>query len=230
MPGVHAAMMGYENWLYWNVMQVETDETFPDGWDEGGAPGEMEDLLDQLIAERDGFDLGEMRAERAVREHVQQESEAYLGLMPEAWPALTWNWDFSAEAQRYVHDGASPRNFAASYPAGLRLGWVRIEQFDAKLSHFNRRDGLGELWEVGDQRKLADAIAYSRQGRPLTPPMVAPLRTDKGGCAIEVYLVGGNHRYTVAKFSGVVDMPIYVDPELADAVAAIVPVRWADED
>ena len=222
-------MMRHKNRGHWNAMQDETDETLPDGWDAGAAPGEMEDLLDQLICERDGFDLEEMRAERAVRELVRNESEAYLSLMPESWPPITWNWDFSAKAQRYVHDGASPRNFAASHPSGLRLGWVRIEQFDAKLSHFNRRDGLGELWEVGDQRKLAEAIAYGRQGRPLTPPMVAPLGTEKAESATEVYLVGGNHRYTVAKFSGVVDLPIYVDPEVADAVAAIVPVRWADE-
>lgn len=213
-------------------MEADSDEDFPDGWGNGASttPGEMEDLLDQLICERDGFDLGEMRAERAVQELVRNESEAYRGLMPEAWPALTWNWDFSGAGQRYVYDGVSPRNFAVSHPAGLRLGWVGVEQLDAKLSHFNRRDGLGELWEVGDEWKLADAIAYARQGRQLTPPMVAPLRTDKGVRATEVYLVGGNHRYTVAKFSGLVEIPIYVDPEVADAVAAIVPVRWADRD
>lgn len=210
-------------------MQAEDDEIFPEGGDVGAVPdSEMSDLLDQLLCEQHGFDLEEMRAERVVRESVQEEAEAYLGLMPETWPALAWRWDFSAKAQRYVYDGMAPPNFVAAHPEGLRLGWVRVEQFDAKLSHFNRRNGLEELWEVGDQRKLAYAIAYSRQGRPLTPPMVAPLRTGKDERATEFYLVGGNHRYTVAKFSGLVDLPIYVDPELADAVVAIVPVRWAD--
>lgn len=212
-------------------MQAEDDELFPEGWgdDAGAVPdGEMSDLLDELLCEQYGFDLEEMRAERVVRAGVQEEAEAYLGLTPAAWPVMAWRWDFSANAQRYAYDGMSPLNFAAAHPKGLRLGWVRVEQFDAKLSHFNRRNGLEELWEVGDQRKLAEAIAYSRQGHPLTPPMVAPLLTGRGEQATEVYLVGGNHRYTVVKFCGLADVPIYVDPELADAVAAIVPVRWED--
>ena len=149
--------------------------------------------------------------------------------MPEKWPALNWNWDFSAKAQRYVFDGMPPPRFTAAYPAGLRLGWVQVVPFDAKLSNFNRRNGLDELWALGDQGKLAEAIAYIRRRHPLTPPMVAPVQIAGGPAAREVYLVGGNHRYTVAKFSGLVDLPIYVDRKHAAEVSAIVPVRWADE-
>jgi hypothetical protein len=210
------------------MMDVETDEKFPEGWGDNTSNIDMDDLLDQLICELDGFDLEEMRAERVVRASVQEEAEGYFGLLPDAWPALNWNWDFSAKGQRYVYDGMPPPGFAAAHPAGLRLGWVRVDQFDARLTHFNRRNGLGELWELGSQSKLAEAIAYCRQGHPLTPPGVAPARTENGEVATEVCLVGGNHRYTVAKFSGLANLPIYVDPRLADAVAAIVPVRWAD--
>jgi len=213
-------------------MRDEKDDLFPEGWvDDTGTVGhdEMGDLLDQLICERDGFDLEEMRAERVVREGVREEAEAYLRLMPEKWPALNWNWDFSAKAQRYVFDGMPPPRFTAAYPAGLRLGWVQVVPFDAKLSNFNRRNGLDELWALGDQGKLAEAIAYIRRRHPLTPPMVAPVQIAGGPAAREVYLVGGNHRYTVAKFSGLVDLPIYVDRKHAAEVSAIVPVRWADE-
>ena len=113
------------------VMHGEIDENFPGGLDDGTAmaPGEMEDLLDQVICERDGFDLEEMRAERAVRECIWEEAQAYRGLAPEAWPGLTWNWDFSAKAQRYVYDGLPPPKFTAAHPNGLRLGWVLIKQF-----------------------------------------------------------------------------------------------------
>lgn len=210
------------------MMDVETDEEFPEGRGDNTSSIDMGDLRDQLICERDGFDLEEMRAERVVRAGVQEEAEGYLGLLPHAWPALNWNWDFSAKGQRYVYDGMPPPSFAAAHPAGLRLGWVQVEQFDAQLAHFNRRNGLGELWELGSESKLAQAIAYCRQGHPLTPPGVAPARSESSAVATEVCLVGGNHRYTVAKFSGLVNLPIYVDPKLADAVAAIVPVRWAD--
>ena len=40
-------------------------------------------------------------------------------------------------------------------------------------------------------------------------------------------LGGGNHRYTVAKFSGQIELPIYVAPKEAETVSAIVTVRWA---
>lgn len=211
-------------------MGGEIDEKFSDGRDDGTeiTTWDRDDVLDQISCERDGFDLEELRAERVVRESIWREAPAYHGLAPEAWPGLTWNWDFSAKAQRYVYDGLPPPKFKAAHPNGLRLGWVLVEQFDTKLSHFNRRNGISELWALGDESKLAKAIAYARQGRPLTPPMVAPLPTEKADRATEVYLVGGNHRYTVAKFSGLIELPIYVEPELADAVAAIIPVRWED--
>jgi len=210
------------------LMDVETDDEFPEGWGDKASSGEMEDLLDQMLCEEEGLDLAEMRAEGVAHAGVQEESDAYLGLMPDAWPALSWNWDFSARGQRYVYDGMPPSSFAAAHPAGLRLGWVQVEQFDARLSRFNRRNGLGELWELGSQSKLAQAIAYCRRGHPVTPPGVGLAWAEDGEVATEVCLVGGNHRYTVAKFSGLVDLPIYVDPTLADAVAAIVPVRWVD--
>lgn len=209
-------------------MDVEMDEKFPEGWGDKGTSEEMEDLVDQLLCEEEGLDLVAMRAERLARAGVQEESEAYVGLMPDAWPTLSWNWDFSVGGQRYVYDGMAPSSFAAAHPAGLRLGWVRVEQFDAKLAHFNRRNGVSELWELGSQSKLAQAIAHCRRGHPMTPPGVALAWAEIGARATEVCLVGGNHRYTVAKFSGLVDLPIYVDPKLADAVATIVPVRWAD--
>jgi hypothetical protein len=206
----------------------EENDTFLEGLGSDISGESMSDLLDQLICERDGFDLDELRAEHVVREGVRKEAEAYVGLASQAWPDLKWNWDFSTRAQRYVYDGISPPSFAANHPTGLRLGWVSVEHFDAKLSRFNRRDGLAELWKVGDQQKLAEAIAYSRQSRPLTPPMVAPLSTKEGQPPTEVYLVGGNHRYTVAKFSGLAEVPIYVDPEFAGVVAEIVSVRWVE--
>jgi hypothetical protein len=154
------------------MMRDETDDLFPDGWrDNTDTVGsdEMEDLRDQLICERHGFDLEEMRAERVVREGVREEAETYLRLTPEKWPALNWNWDFSAKAQRYVYDGMPPPSFTAAYPAGLRLGWVQVVPFDAKLSYFHRRNGLDELWALGDQGKLAEAIAYNRRGHPFNP-------------------------------------------------------------
>jgi hypothetical protein len=174
----------------------------------------------EALAVLRGGDLEAHRARQLEYDEIAKEAEQYRLLAPAQWPSLEFNWDFRAEAQRFALDGCQPDSFAESYPLGLRLGWVSVEAFDSKLSLQNRR-ALGELWKVGEKNKLAMAIAYLRRGKPITPPLVLPLPAQKQIC-----LEGGNHRYTVAKFSGQIELPIYVDPSKAEALGAIVTVRW----
>jgi hypothetical protein len=176
---------------------------------------------EEALAVLDGEDLDVHRAQRLEHEEIAEEAERYRLVSPSEWPSLEFNWDFSADAQRFTLDGCKPDSFAKCFPLGLRLGWVSLPEFDAKLSLRNRRE-LAELWDVGDQGKLAMAIAYIRRGKPITPPLVTPIPAEKQVC-----LGGGNHRYTVAKFSGQVELPIYVNPEEAEKIAAIVTIRWA---
>lgn len=184
-----------------------------------GALGPM--TMEEALAVMDGEDLEVHRAQRVERDEIAEEAERYRLVSPTEWPSLEFNWDFSVEAQRYTLDGCKPDSFTKYFPRGLQLGWVSLQEFDSNLSFQNRRK-LSELWTVGDEGKLAMAIAYIRKGKPITPPLVAPIEGQRQVC-----LGGGNHRYTVAKFNGQIELPIYVDPKEAEAVSAIVTVRWA---
>ena len=113
----------------------------------------------------------------------------------------------------------SEQEFLKYHPEGLYLGDVTLQEFDKKLCHFSRRDE-GELWELGSQNKLAYLIVYLSEGLPISPPVAKP--TDNN----EVILIGGHHRYAIAKSIGENDMPICVCPEHKSRVNEIINVKW----
>lgn len=173
----------------------------------------------ELLVTLNGGDLNLHRAEQSKNMEVEEEARNYMNMDPSEWPSLKFKWDFRKEAQRFALDGIDLETFVSDYPQGLSLGWVLLSDFDEKLDCYNRRE-LKDLWTVGDRDKLCKAIAYIRRGELITPPLVVPLLDRNRVC-----LAGGNHRYTVAKFSGQEKIPIYFDTNDAGAISAIVPVR-----
>lgn len=173
----------------------------------------------ELLVTFNGGDLNLHRAEQSKNMEVEEEARKYMNMDPSEWPSLEFKWDFRKEAQRFALDGIDLETFVSDYPQGLCLGWILLSDFDEKLDFYNRRE-LKDLWTVGDRDKLCKAIAYIRRGELITPPLVAPLLDRNRVC-----LAGGNHRYTVAKFSGQEKIPIYFDPNDAGAISTIVPVR-----
>lgn len=177
--------------------------------------------FEELLAHLNGEDLETYRKRQQERAMLWKAAEPYLNMPPEQWHPLTFNWDLAKESQRFALDGIDAEAFRKHYPQGFVLGWLRLSDFDKHLSHFSRRDGLEELWSSGDSSKLAIAIARFKHGLPTTPPLVAP-GEDKN----QVFLAGGHHRYTVAKFSGQERLPIYADPDHVPTLSQIIPVSW----
>ena len=177
--------------------------------------------LEETLAMLDGEDIDVHRDEQKERMKTWEIAEQYIGAPPMRWPKLEFNWDLSPEGQRFALDGVNGATFQKNYQVGFRLGWIRLADFDRKLCHHNRRDGLDELWALGDHSKLARAIAHIARGLPMTPPLIAPLG-DKN----EICLRGGNHRYTVAKYGRLEMLPVYAEPRDTHMLSAIIPVRW----
>lgn len=98
---------------------------------------------------------------------------------------------------------------------------MNLLDFDKVLCHFNRREE-GELWKVGDSGKLAFLIVYLSENKPISPPFIKPNNHS------EIYFVGGNHRYAIAKALGEDEIPIYVVHSDKDAISKLLPVRWAN--
>lgn len=175
---------------------------------------------EEVLAVRTGQDLNAYRAEKLERLEIAKAAERHMFVDPFEWPSIEFNWNLSVDAQRFTLDGCSLDSFTKYFPRGLRLGWVELKPFDDKLCLHNRREPV-ELWTVGDKKKLAMAIEYISRGKPITPPLVSPLPDGTQVC-----LSGGNHRYTVAKFSNQTLLPIYVDPEKVEAISNIVMISW----
>lgn len=177
---------------------------------------------EEVLALLRGENLAEYRKKVAQRSALSAESNRYRDLPPDQWPDLKFNWDVSLEGRCRTLDGTTPETFLNVYPLGFRLGWVAIADFDPKLCHFSRRDGIEELWSLGTASKLAYLIAYLAHGFPISPPLVKPLPSG------ELILQGGHHRYAAAKAKELESIPIYVEPANAVSVERIVSVRWQD--
>lgn len=175
--------------------------------------------MDQISAANAGQDIGEYRAEKALRIRISEGSQKYVGKPSSEWPEIFLNWDLSKEGQRYSLDGSNKNNFAEHYPEGFLLGYVNLEEFDKKLCKYSRRDER-ELWEVGFEGKLAYLIVYLSENRKISPPLIKPLETG------EVIFNGGHHRYAIAKEIGVETIPIHIQPESKAEIDAILNVEW----
>ncbi|WP_368865374.1 transcriptional regulator [Stenotrophomonas maltophilia] len=175
--------------------------------------------MEEALAQLKGISLEVYRAKVAEKEKIRARGAKFRNVPPTEWPPLVFNWDISEASRCYVYDGVEPSEFSQLHPSGLALGYVDVVALDRVLCHSNRRDGLEELWKCGDKQKLCDVIAYLEAGLPITPPLVAVAIN-------ELCLTGGNHRYTAAKFSGELHIPIYVQHENVSAVESLVKISW----
>lgn len=162
------------------------------------------------------------RKEAELRCRIYEDAHKYLDSPVEKWPSINMNWDVSKESQIYTLDNRSKYDFKNNYPEGFLLGYVSLFEVDSILHSFSRRDE-GELWEVGIASKLAGLIVYLSEGRPISPPLVKPVEND------EVILLGGHHRYAIAKVIGVKRLPIYIAHEHKVKIDGLLAVEWVED-
>jgi hypothetical protein len=175
--------------------------------------------IQEALAELEGTSLEEHRREEAHKAMIRARGENFRLRPPSEWPQLAFNWDLSQGSQYYVYDACKYEEFARLHSDGLALGYVDLSEFDARLCHFNRRHNLDELWKRGNASKLCYVLAHLEAGLPITPPLVSVV--PEGLC-----FAGGNHRYSAAKFSGEMLLPIYVESANVKAVQALVNITW----
>lgn len=175
-------------------------------------------LVEKLAVLR-GRDLAEFRAIAELQRRISVESEKYLKSPVSEWPKIELHWDLSRESQRYSLDGNTKEEFDRRYPLGFCLGNVLLQDLDDRLCAFNHRTEA-QLWEVGNPFSLAKLIIYLSEGRPISPPAVQVINRN------EIFFLGGNHRYAVAKAIGETKLPIYVEPEHKEAIDSLLSINW----
>ena len=178
--------------------------------------------FEEIIAEINGISLEEHQEDMKQTKRHMKRGQQFRRLPPDKWPKLIFNWDLTLEAQRFALDGSKPKEFLEQYPNGFLLGRVATAEFDKVLSNYNRRNDLAELWECGSELTLCCMLAYLEEGLPITPPLVSV--TEYG----DLCLLGGNHRYTAAKFSGETSLPIYATSDQRPRIQSLIEVSWSD--
>ncbi len=167
--------------------------------------------IEEVVGLLDGENLQEIRSRQNLREEIQLEANTYRNTSPSSWPIAAINWDVSLESQRFSFDGCSYLDFKKNHPDGFLLGWVKLAEMDRKLTEYCHRTDW-QLWEVGDPGKLAFVIAHAARRLPISPPLIAPFGCD------QVYFVGGNHRYAMARALKLEKIPVYLDRNHLDAI------------
>ena len=180
---------------------------------------DMNEVLDKVLADNSGETLADYRVNKMLRLRISSEANQYIETDSSDWPPITFNWDLSEEGQRFSLDGENELSFKNQYPEGLILGTVELDALDKKLCHFSRRDE-GELWTVGSKSSLAYLIVYLFEKRPISPPLVKPHLMG------EVILMGGHHRYAIAKEIGEKYIPIYVEPKYRKEIDKLMEIDW----
>lgn len=175
--------------------------------------------MDEVFAAIAGETLEVHQDKYKLRSRISSEANQYIETDSSDWPPITFNWDLSKEGQRFSLDAENELSFKTHYPEGFILGKVKLGTLDRKLCHFSRRD-KGELWTVGHKSRLAYLIVYLSEKRPISPPLVKPHLMG------EVMLMGGHHRYAIAKEIGEKYIPIYVEPKYRKEIDKIMEIDW----
>ena len=180
---------------------------------------DIDEIIDKIAADNAGETLESYRSKKIIHSRISSEANQYIETDSSYWPPITFNWDLSREGQRFSLDGENELSFKTHYPEGFILGKVELEILDKKLCHFSRRD-KGELWTLGRKNSSAYLIVYLSQNRPISPPLVKPHLMG------EVILMGGHHRYAIAKEIGEKSIPIYVEPKYIKEIEKIMEIDW----
>lgn len=147
------------------------------------------------------------RMQQAKRAALLEDAGQWLQRPPTEWPPMKFNWDLEPAAYRFALDGMRAKEFSEAYPEGLQAAYAKIDDIEAVLCQHNRRSPE-ELWNVGCEHKLAWAIEYISRGLPITPVLIKPVP----GSSHEIMFAGGNHRYAVAWASGLLEIPVLLEP------------------
>lgn len=181
----------------------------------------LEDSIsyEEVIGMLYGKDHVKAKEDAELSSRIYEESKQYIGSPVDTWPKIQMNWDVSRESQRFSMDGVLPKDFNRSYPDGLLLGYVLLDELDKILHRFSRRDE-GELWAVGSVTKLAKLIVYLSEGRSISPPLIKPVKDE------QISFEGGHHRYAIAKVIGAKRIPVHIKKEHKSEIDRLLNVDW----
>ena len=187
----------------------------------------MKEILDEICANSSGRDIDDIRREEIIMRRLEPIAKQIIQIPACDWPKLNFNWDLSDNGRCYSFDRPhflpSEKDRKHAYRAWrenllqYELRWFPLDIIDRKLSSCCFRE---VPWvEGGSDHRLAQVIAHVSEGHPISPIVVSPNVDDT------IFLAGGNHRYTAAKFSGQKMIPVYLLPEKLEKILELLELQ-----
>jgi hypothetical protein len=167
-----------------------------------------------LLILTEGLTPEQARAQTAEKARINANAANLVDKPVEDWPEFQIQWDLSSSSFYWALDGARPSGLDKR---DLTIRWCALRDLDAVLTDQSRR-GPDELWSVGDALKLARVLVHCSEGRALTPPWILPMDGAIG-------LVGGNHRLAVCRAKRVPKVPVLLERQHLNLIAAILPLH-----
>lgn len=160
--------------------------------------------------------------------HIEREEKVmyekcgskYIGTDANEWPKLDINWDLNQDNFHLSLDGVSADKFTEDYSEGLLIGKTLIEDIYENLFYNSKIRDCNDFWKLCAKGKACGIIGRCLAKKPITPPMITPYNGT-------LIIVGGNHRFNVARLSGAIEIYFITPKESQNEFIEILPsVAW----
>lgn len=155
-------------------------------------------------------------------ERVSKDSEQFINLPIERWPAFQIRWDLNPENYHYAIGINKEEVFNTLFPNGVILAWADLLEIDSILTRQSQRS-VDEIWTIGDPLKTAKIILYWNEGNAMTPSFIELYNADNNFLSI----TGGNHRLAVCRAKGESRVPFLTLPEYKNRINELLKtIEW----
>ena len=137
-------------------------------------------------------------------------------------PELNICWDLSADNFIKALDGSCEDEFNSSYPNGFAIGKVEVSKIYELLEGSLKIYDSCDLWKTADKSKTLEVIKNWHKGVALTPPLLSISYNNL------ISIVGGNHRFNVARIYGEGTVIFLVPLEIKDNISCMLDngIEW----
>ncbi|MBJ3590222.1 hypothetical protein JGC56_03460 [Salmonella enterica subsp. enterica serovar Saintpaul] len=158
--------------------------------------------------------------ERQQKDKYEGIGFKYKGMTAEKWPKLYIEWDLKPENFHHSLDGEDADSVSQNYKNGFSIGKASTKDIYGKLfSNCIVRDS-NDFWAVCDKRKACGVLGRWKEKELITPPLIKPHNDT-------LIIVGGNHRFNVARLAGAEAITFITPTEYMDEINSIIPtVSW----
>ncbi|MEQ5184501.1 hypothetical protein ABN222_08230 [Providencia alcalifaciens] len=158
--------------------------------------------------------------ERKQKVKYENEGRIYEGRPSKDWPKLNVRWNLNKTDFYRSLDGENTESIEQHYPNGFFVATALTKDIHDNLCYASKVFDSNDFWSVCNVRKACGVIGRWMNNELITPPVIVPFENT-------LVLVGGNHRFNVARLAGEKYITFIVPSEKKDETSLIIPnLSW----